>query len=399
MKRKAMRLVVALTTAAIAATSLVACGSGSSSTGESTGSTSSASTAGSGGVEGSSGITIGLSIGNTTEERWNREIQMFEEYCKENDITLKEQIANNDANKQISQCENLLNEGIDVLICQSLDAEGAAPIVESAHEADVKVIAYDRFIMNADLDYYITFDSVKVGETEAQFVVDAAPKGNYIWLKGAQEDNNALLVAEGQKNILQPYIDSGDITIVSEQWCKGWDPNEALKHTENALSKANNDIQAVVASNDGTAGGAVQALEAQGLAGKVPICGQDADLAACQRIVEGTQTGTVYKPLKPLNTAACELAVAVAKGEDEDKESAVDSSLGEWQTLNNGQKDVDSFTVPVEAIDKDNMYEIICKRDNFHTVEEVYKNVPEDQWPTESGSESATSSTSVSSAS
>lgn len=358
---------------ALAAGSLAACGKNGGSVSGSSGS------AGGGGVEGSSGITIGLSIGNTTEERWNREIKMFEEYCSKNDITLKEQVANNDANKQISQCENLLNEGIDVLICQSLDAEGAAPIVESAHEAGVKVIAYDRFIMNADLDYYVTFDSVKVGETEANFVVQAAPKGNYIWLKGAQEDNNALLVAEGQKNVLQPYIDSGDITIVSEQWCKGWDPNEALKHTENALSKAGNDIQAVIASNDGTAGGAVQALEAQGLAGKVPICGQDADLAACQRIVEGTQTGTCYKPLQPLNTAACELAVAIAKGED--PKSGVDSSLGEWQTLSNGQKDVDSFTVPVEAIDKDNMYEIIIKRDGFHTLEEVYKNVPKDQWP------------------
>ena len=363
MRKQRGKLVAITMIFALAAGSFAACGKNGNSVSGSSGS------AGGGGVKGSSGITIGLSIGNTTEERWNREIKMFEDYCSKNDITLKEQVANNDASKQISQCENLLNEGIDVLICQSLDAEGAAPIVESAHEAGVKVIAYDRFIMNADLDYYVTFDSVKVGETEANFVVQAAPKGNYIWLKGAQEDNNALLVAEGQKNI----------TIVSEQWCKGWDPNEALKHTENALSKAGNDIQAVIASNDGTAGGAVQALEAQGLAGKVPICGQDADLAACQRIVEGTQTGTCYKPLQPLNTAACELAVAIAKGED--PKSGVESSLGEWQTLNNGQKDVDSFTVPVEAIDKNNMYEIIVKRDGFHTLEEVYKNVPKDQWP------------------
>lgn len=364
--KKLAKTVVAGILAGSMAISLSACGSKENGT--------SASSGGKG-----DGITIGLSIGNTTEERWNREIQMFEQYAKDNGITLKEQIANNDANKQISQCENLLNQGIDVLVIQSLDAEGAAPIVASAHEAGVKVIAYDRFIMNADLDYYITFDSVKVGETEASFVVNAAPKGNYIWLKGAQEDNNALLVAQGQKNILQPYIDKGDIKIVTEQWCKGWDPNEALKHTENALSKANNDVQAVIASNDGTAGGAVQALAAQGMAGKTPICGQDADLAACQRIVEGTQTGTCYKPLAPLNRAACELAVAIAKGEDPEK--AIDASLGSWQKLNNGKKEVDAFTVPVEAIDKDNMYEIIIKRDGFHTLEEVYKNVPADQWP------------------
>ena len=326
-------------------------------------------------------IVVGLSIGNTTEERWNREIEMFQDYADEKGFELNTQIANNDANKQISQCENLINQGVDVLIVQSLDAEAAGPIVDAAHDAGIKVIAYDRFIMNSDLDYYVTFDSYKVGETEAKFVVEAAPKGNYIWLKGAPEDNNAHLVAEGQKDVLQPYIDSGDITIVTEQWCKGWDPNEALKHTENGLTVANNDVQGVIASNDGTAGAAVEALAAQGLAGTVPICGQDADLAACQRIVEGTQTGTVYKPLAPLNQAACELAVAIATGED--PKSSVDSSLGTWQTLNNNTKDVDSFTVDVEAVNKDNIYEIICVRDQFHTVEEVYANVPKDQWPTE----------------
>ena len=369
---KKRRLFAALTAAALAV-SMTACTS-SSDSGTASGS--------SGGEKKDiSEIVVGLSIGNTTEERWNREIEMFQDYADEKGFELNTQIANNDANKQISQCENLINQGVDVLIVQSLDAEAAGPIVDAAHDAGIKVIAYDRFIMNSDLDYYVTFDSYKVGETEAKFVVEAAPKGNYIWLKGAPEDNNAHLVAEGQKDVLQPYIDSGDITIVTEQWCKGWDPNEALKHTENGLTVANNDVQGVIASNDGTAGAAVEALVAQGLAGTVPICGQDADLAACQRIVEGTQTGTVYKPLAPLNQAACELAVAIATGED--PKSSVDSSLGTWQTLNNNTKDVDSFTVDVEAVNKDNIYEIICVRDQFHSVEEVYANVPKDQWPTE----------------
>ena len=233
--------------------------------------------------------------------------------------------------------------------------------------------------MNADLDYYITFDSVKVGEVEAQFVVDNAPKGNYIWLKGGPEDNNAHLVAEGQRNILQPYIDSGDITVIAEQWCKGWDPNEALKHTENALTVANSDIQGVIASNDGTAGGAIQALAAQGLAGVVPIAGQDADLAACQRIVEGIQTGTTYKPLARLNRAAIELAVALATGQDPD--GAIDASLGTWTKLNNNFKDVDSFSVDVIAVDASNIYDILIVQDEFHKLEDVYKNVPKDKWP------------------
>lgn len=375
MKKSTRRVLAALMTAAMAF-SMTACTTASQ---DDSGSAASGSNAPAGETKDIKDIVVGLSVGNTTEERWNREIQMFEEYAKEKGFTLNTQIANNDANKQVSQCENLINQGVDVLIVQSLDAEAAGPIVDAAHDADIKVIAYDRFIMNSDLDYYITFDSYKVGQVEAQFVVDAAPKGKYIWLKGAPEDNNAHLVAQGQEDVLKPYIDSGDIEIVLEQWCKGWDPNEALKHAENGLTMAANDVQGVIASNDGTCGGAVQALAAQGLAGSVPICGQDADLAACQRIVEGTQTGTVYKPLAPLNQAACELAVAIATGAD--PMSGVDSSLGTWQKLNNNTKDVDSFTVDVVAVNKDNIYDIIVKRDAFHSLEDVYANVPKDQWP------------------
>lgn len=325
-------------------------------------------------------IKVGVSIGHLTEERWQREIQMFKDYANEKGFDLEVQVAQEDTQKQVAQCENLINQGIDVLIIQSLDADACTPIVQAAHEAGIKVISYDRFIMNCDLDYYITFDSVKVGETQAKFVVSKAPKGNYIWLKGASEDNNAHLVAQGQKNILQKYIDSGEIKIVLEQWVKNWDPNEALKLAENGLTAANNDIQGVIASNDGTAGGAVQALAAQKLSGKVPICGQDADLAACQRIVEGTQTGTVYKPLAKMNKAGIELAVALATGAADPK-AAIDSSLGKWTTLDNNYKKVDSFSVDVVAIDKSNLYDILIKRDGFHTVEEVYKNVPKSEWP------------------
>jgi D-xylose transport system substrate-binding protein len=341
-----------------------------------------------GGSQGTSGTTgqkdiknirVGVSVGHTQEERWQREIDMFRQYAKEKGFELIVQSAENNAQRQVSQCENLVNQGIDVLILQSLDADAVAPIIDMAHQEGIKVIAYDRFAMNCDLDYYITFDSFKVGVVQATFVVDKVKKGNYIWLKGGPEDNNAHLVANGQKSVLQPYIDRGDIRIVLEQWCRGWDPNEALKHTENALTMVNNNIQAVVASNDGTAGGAIQALAAQNFAGKVPIAGQDADLAACQRIVEGTQTGTVYKPLAKLNRAAMELAVAIATGRD--PKTAIDPSLGVWTTLNNNRKEVDSFSVDVTAIDKNNLYEILIIQDKFHTLENVYRNIPRDQWP------------------
>ncbi|HYE83518.1 MAG TPA: substrate-binding domain-containing protein [Clostridia bacterium] len=324
-------------------------------------------------------IKIGVSVGTLKQERWQREVDMFKSYAAEKGFELVVQSAEDDAQKQASQVENLISQGIDVLIIQSLDAEACAPLVDAAHEAGIPVISYDRFIMNADLDYYITFDSVKVGEVQAKFVVGKAPKGNYIWLKGGPEDNNAHLVAQGHKNILQPYIDKGDIKVVLEQWCKGWDPNEALKNTENGLTLANNDIQGVIASNDGTAGGAIQALTAQGLAGKVPIAGQDADLAAAQRIVEGTQTGTVYKPLAKLNAAAIQLAVSLATGKSASE--AVDPALGTWTKLDNKFKQVDTFSVDVVAIDKDNIVDILIKQDQFHKMEDVFKNVPKDKWP------------------
>jgi D-xylose transport system substrate-binding protein len=324
-------------------------------------------------------IRVGLSIGHTQEERWQREIEMFRQYARDKGFELIVQSAENNAQRQVSQCENLVNQGIDVLILQSLDSDAVAPIIDTAHREGIKVIAYDRFAMNCDLDYYITFDSFKVGVVQATFVIDRVKKGNFIWLKGGPEDNNAHLVADGAGSVLKPYIDRKDVNIVLEQWCRGWDPNEALKFTENALTMVNNDIQAVVAPNDGTAGGAIQALAAQNLAGKVPIAGQDADLAACQRIVEGLQTGTVYKPLAKLNLAAIELAVAIATGKD--PKTSIDSSLGVWTKLSNNQKEVDTFSVDVTAIDKDNLYNILIVQDKFHTLENVYRNVPRAQWP------------------
>lgn len=325
-------------------------------------------------------ISIGVSLGTLKQERWAREADMFQEFADENGYDISIQSANDDTALQVSQCENLLNSGIDVLILQPLDGSAVTPIIEACKEEGVPVISYDRMATDCDVDYYVTFDTVKVGEIEAQFVVDQAPKGNYIWLLGGPEDQNSTLLEEGQRNILQPYIDSGDINIVTKQWCDGWDPNLALNYTENGLSSCNNDLQGLIASNDGTCGGAVEALAAAGLDGKVPTCGQDADLAGCQRIVEGTQTGTVFKPTVKLNQAACELAVALATGGSKDD---VDSSLGTWTTYDNNYKDLESFAVDVIAVDKDNLYDVIIKEYEYQTLEDVYANVDKSEWPTE----------------
>ena len=318
-------------------------------------------------------ILIGLSMATLQEERWQKDRDLFVARAEELGAEVLVQSANGDENLQNSQAENLITQGVDVLVVIAQNGETAAAIVDAAHKENIKVIAYDRLITNCDLDYYISFDNVKVGEMQAEALVKRYPKGNYVLIGGSPTDNNAKLVREGQMNILQPYIDRGDIKIVADQWADGWKPEVALKHVENALTANNNDVVAVVTSNDGCAGAAVQALAEQKLAGKVGVSGQDADLAACQRVAEGTQTVTVYKPIKAIATKAAEMAVALAKGE-----SVSDAT----EKVNNGKVDVSSVLLSPVAVDASNMYEIVIK-DGWHKLEDVYKNVPKDQWPAE----------------
>ena len=353
---------------------------GSGSTGTSSAGTSSPSaSSGSGGKD---QIVIGFSVGTMKQERWQREVEMAQKYADEHGFKLLVQSCEEDANKQVQQVESMLAQGIDVLLISAQDSESSGVVVDKAHQAGVPVVAYDRLVRNGDLDYYLTFDNEKVGELQAQMLVDKYPKGNYIWVLGGPEDNNAHLIKEGHEKVLQPYIDSGDIKIVAQQWAKGWSPEEAMKITENALTKANNDVVAVVASNDGTAGGVVQALDAQGLAGKVGVSGQDADLAALQRIVEGTQTGTIYKPTANLNKTAMDLVYALAKGDQEKVNAMLSGQIehGHIGKVDNGTKQVTTFLMDVTTVTKDNIMDTVVK-DGFHTVEEIYKNVPKDQWP------------------
>ncbi|MOA14458.1 D-xylose-binding periplasmic protein precursor [compost metagenome] len=199
---------------------------------------------------------------------------------------------------------------------------------------------------------------------QAEAILKLAPKGKYVYIGGSETDNNAHLFKKGAFNILQPLIDSGDIQVVFDQWTKDWNPANALANMENALTANDNKIDAVVAANDGTAGGVIQALASQGLAGKIPVSGQDAELAAAQRIVEGTQTMTVYKPIKDLAEKAAELAVKLAKGEDVQAD----------KTVNNGKIDVPSVLLDPKAVDQSNIDATVIA-DGFHSKEDVYKNV------------------------
>jgi D-xylose transport system substrate-binding protein len=316
-------------------------------------------------------IKIGFSMDTLAIERWLKDKETFIAVAKSMGADVVDvQASESKADVQNNQAENMITNGVDVLVVLPYDSDSTAAIVETAHKAGVKVIAYDRMINKADVDYYVSFNNVKIGEMEAEPLVQAAPKGNYILLGGAPTDSTSKLLREGQMNVLKPFIDKGDIKIVADQWVKDWLPEEALKIVENALTANKNNIKAIVASNDGTAGGAVQALAEQKLAGKVAIGGQDVELAACQRIVEGTQTASVYASPILEATAAAQAAVKLAKGE----------TLTAADKVNNGTKDVPSILLTPILVTKDNVVDTVIK-DGFQKIEDVYKNMPKDKWP------------------
>ena len=307
-------------------------------------------------------IRIGLSMDTLKEERWQKDRDIFVKRAEELGAEVLVQSADGKDETQIKQAEALLTQGIDVLVIIPHNAEVCSTIVDAAKKQNVPVISYDRLIKNSEPDLYISFDNEKVGQMQAQYLVDRAPKGNYILIGGAQTDNNAKMFRTGQMKVLQPLIDKGDIKIVADQWARDWAPDEALKHTENALTINNNNVVAVVASNDGTAGGSIQALNAQGLGGKVFISGQDADLAALQRIVAGTQTMTVYKPVSKLAVRAAEAAVSLAKKEKIEPNGKV----------NNGKIDVPSILLEPISVDKSNLDDTVIK-DGYQKREDIYK--------------------------
>jgi D-xylose transport system substrate-binding protein len=236
----------------------------------------------------------------------------------------------------------------------------------------VPVISYDRLIKNSDVDLYISHQVVKMGEMQAKYLLDHVNKkpANFVIVGGSPTDNNALLLHQGQMNVLKPAVDRGDIKIVADEYAKEWQASAALNIVENALTRANNQVDAVVASNDGTARGAIQALEGQHLAGKVLVSGQDADLASLKLIVEGTQTMTIYKPIQPLAYGAVDAAVKLARGE----------TLATTETIDNGFKKVPAILLEPVAVDKSNLMSTVVK-DGYHTLAEICAGLPPEKCP------------------
>ena len=305
-------------------------------------------------------MRIGFSMDTLKEERWQRDKLLVEQRAKEVGALLDVQVANGDDAVQTRQADNLLTKGVDVLIVAPHNGEIAASIVEAAHRRGVPVIAYDRLIRNSDVDLYISHQVVRIGEMQADYAVKQRPKGNYVLIGGSPTDFNAILLRRGQEKILKPYVDRGDIKIISSQFAREWKAEEALRITEDALTKTGNKIDAIIASNDGTAGGAISALEAAGLAGKVLVTGQDAQRDAIQRIVKGTQTMTIWKQIEPLAFGAVDAAVKLAKKEP----------VQTTEKINNGKIDVPAILLELVVVDKNNIDDVI--KAGYHKREDIY---------------------------
>ncbi len=316
-------------------------------------------------------IQIGLSLDTLKEARWGRDRDAFKKRAAELGADVVVLSANSDDSTQMKDVESLITSQVDVIVIVPHDGKAMAKAVQLAHAAGIPVIAYDRLIADSDLDLYVTFDNRRVGALQAQYLLDQRPDRSkekplrLVRIYGSKTDNNAFMFKEGQDSGLAKAIADGSVVVVHEDWADDWKPENAKRIMNAALTKQGREIDGVLASNDGTAGGAIQALREEGVAGKVLVTGQDAELIACQRIVGGEQSMTIYKPVEQLAKRATEVALALASGKP------VIASGG----TNNGKIDVPSIFHEVVTVTRDNIDQTVIA-DGFHTRELVYKAAP-----------------------
>jgi D-xylose transport system substrate-binding protein len=311
---------------------------------------------------------VGVSWNNFQEERWKTDEAAIKGVLDAAGAKYISTDAQSSADKQLTDVENLLSQGANVLIVLAQDTDAIQPAVQKAVDAGVPVIGYDRLIENPKA-FYITFDNKGVGVLQAKYVYAAKPKGNYAIIKGNSADPNADFLRDGIEEVIGAAVKSGDIKIVGETYTDNWDPANAQKEMEQILTANNNKVDAVVSENDGMAGGVVAALAAQGLAGQVPVSGQDGDHAALNRVALGTQTVSVWKDARELGKQAATVALALAGGTAIDK---VDGAV----KFSGGPKKVEMnslFLAPV-PVTADNLNVVIDA--GWITKDEVCKGVP-----------------------
>lgn len=309
-------------------------------------------------------IEIGMSFDSFVIERWQRDRDVFVSTAKELGAVVNVQNANGDVEKQKEQIEYFVKKGVDVIVIVCIDSDSLSSTVQKAKDAGIKIIAYDRLVTNCDADLYITFDNEMVGTLMAKALVKSGAKGgNVLMLGGSPTDNNVPLVEKGFKDI----CDKNNMTVLDSIHCDGWRAELAADYIYTHEDMVNN-ADAIMCGNDNLAGQVIRALAEKRLAGEIPVVGQDADLEACQRIVEGTQTLTVYKPVEKLAKRAAECAIKLANGETLTDEDVT--------TINDGTYVIPYIGLTPVGVTAENMNEVIIQS-GFHLKEDVYLNVPE----------------------
>lgn len=304
-------------------------------------------------------IQIGMTFDSFVIERWQRDRDVFVSAAKELGAEVNVQNANGDPNEQITQVEYFIKKKMDVIVIIPVDSGNLTEVVEKAKKEGIKVIAYDRLLNHAGEDLYISFDNEQVGRMMGEALVEAMPEaGNLIMIQGPTTDHNVSMVYEG----FMQAIEGHGIQMIGSINAEGWKPEKAFEFLDGLDGLE--EVQGVMCGNDSLAGQAIRALSMQRLAGEVAVVGQDADLEACQRIVEGTQTMTVYKPIEKLAKKAAECAVLLAKNQ----------TIEDAETISDGSNEIPYVKIEPIKVTKDNMDEVIIDG-GFHLREEVYLNV------------------------
>lgn len=300
-------------------------------------------------AQGALAATVGMSWARFQEERWVTDEAALKERLEELGHTLITADARGSVERQAADIEGLLARGVDVLLVVGHDTTAVIPAVERALAEGVPVIAYERQIKHADV-VYVGFDPVLVGEAQARALMAVQPEGDYVLIKGGQQDQYAHGTYKGQMNVIGPAVESGQINIIAEQWTTDWKPEVAQSNMENILTAHGDEIDAVLCSNDGMASGVVAALEQSGLAG-LPLSGQDGDIAAVNRIARGTQTMTAWKDVRVLGRQAAEVADAIANGIDPSTLDGATTFVEEAEGIEQIALPLEPTTITIENID------------------------------------------------
>lgn len=308
-------------------------------------------------------VKIGFLLHAFDKERWENDRDYFVTRAEELGATVDVMEAGNNAEIQLKQAQQLLSEGVKVLVVVPVDQFAAARIVEEAHKNNARVISYDRLILNCKLDYYVSTDNVEIGELQADYLTRIKPAGNYALIGGARNDHNSQFLYLGQMNILSPLVEKGDVNLVFNTFTEQWSEEEGYTLTREMLTKTANRVDAIIAGNDAIAAGAIKALEERNLAGSVLLAGMDADLENLQEIVKGSQTCTIFKPIQKMASAAAEMAVRLARGEPCEKS---------FETTSNGEMLVPSLLENGVVVTRDNLKLTVVSQ-GYQKEEDIFK--------------------------